>query len=187
MRKILVVVMIALLTTSTLSGCYGKFALTKKVYAVNGQVNDKFLRSGLTWVFIIVPVYEISFLVDFIAFNTIEFWSGSNPVAYGEKDFQYVKGEDTFKVHAVKSGDMVDYTIKHYNKGGLVDTTLINWDSKSGKSVVSTNKDGLAREFVASKDDGKIRVDQYANGKVQDVVWYSPGGATSAGQFAAVR
>lgn len=187
MKRLIVIAMMALLTISTLSGCYGKFALTKKVYNLNGQVSDRFLRSGLTWVFIIVPVYGIAALVDFIAFNTIEFWSGSNPVVSGEKDFQYVKGEDTFKVHAVKSGDMVDYTIKHYNKKELVDTTLINWDSKSGKSVVSTNKDGLSREYVASKDHDKIRVDQYANGKVQDVVWYSPGGVTSAGQFAAVR
>jgi len=187
MKRLIVVAMMALLTMSTLTGCYGKFALTKKIYQVNGQVNDRFLRSGLTWVFIIVPVYPIAALVDFIAFNTIEFWSGSNPVASSEKDFQYVMGEDTFKIHATKTGDMVDYTINHHTKAGLVDTTLINWDINTGKSVVSTNKDGLAREYVASKDHGKIRVDQYANGKVQDVVWYTTDGATSAEQFASVR
>lgn len=187
MKRLLMIAMMATLSISMLSGCYGKFALTKKIYQANGQVSDKFLRSGLTWVFIIVPVYGIAALVDFVAFNTIEFWSGSNPVVSGEKDFQYVKGDDSFRIHAIKSGDMVDYTIKHYNQAGLVDTTLINWDIKSGKSVVSTNKDGLAREYVASKDGDKIRVDQYANGKVQDIVWHSPGGAISADQFAAVR
>lgn len=187
MKRLLLFATTILLTGSILTGCYGKFALTRKVYEVNGQVSDKFLRSGLTWIFIFVPVYGIAALVDFIAFNTIEFWSGKNPVASGEKDFQYVKGDDLFQIHASKAGEMVDYTIQHYTPAGLADTTLITWNTKSGKSVLSTNKDGLVREYVASKDQGRIRVDQYAQGKVQDVVWYSPGGAVSAGEFASAR
>lgn len=187
MKRLLVAVMLVLMSLSTLSGCYGKFALTKKVYEANGQVSDRFLRSGLTWVLIFIPVYEVATLVDFIAFNTIEFWSGKNPVASGEKDFQYAKGDDTFNVHAVKAGAMLDYKVEHYNKNGLVDTTLINWDSKSGKSVVSTNKNGIAREFVANKESERVRVDQYADGKLQDVVWFTPGMASSPRQFASAR
>lgn len=187
MKRLLLVAMSALLAISTLTGCYGKFALTRKVYELNGHVSDKFLRSGLTWVFIIVPVYWVAALVDFIAFNTIEFWSGKNPVASGEKDFQYVKGEDTFKVHATKSGNMVDYAIKHYNKTGLIDTTLINWDIKTGKSVVSTNEGGTARDYVVSKDADKFRIDQYSGNELQNVTYYTPGGAGLPGQYASAR
>ena len=187
MKRLLLFVMMVVLTMSTLSGCYGKFALTKKVYALNGQVSDKFLRSGLTWVFIFVPVYGSAALVDFIAFNTIEFWSGNNPVTYGEKDFQYVKGDDIFRVHAQKSGNMVDYTIKHYNNAGLVDTTLINWDIRSGKSVVSTNEGGTARDYVVSKDADKFRIDQYSGNELQNVTYYTPGGAGLPGQYASAR
>lgn len=183
MKRLLLVAMASLVTISTLSGCYGKFALTRKVYEANGQVSDKFLRSGLTWVLVIIPVYGVAALVDFIAFNTIEFWSGKNPVASGEKDFQYVKGDESFQVHARKSGDFVDYTIKHYNKTGLVDTTSINWDIRSGKSVVSTNKDNSAREYVVSKDADRFRIDQYSDRMLQNVSYF--GG--SQGQFAAAR
>ena len=45
------------LALTSLTGCYGKFALTRKVYGINGDVKDKFLRSAVTWAFVIVPVY----------------------------------------------------------------------------------------------------------------------------------
>lgn len=177
MKRILVAAMAALLSMSALSGCYGKFALTSKVYDVNGQVKDKFLRSGLTWILVIIPVYKVSFLVDFIVFNTIEFWSGSNPVAAGEKDFQYVNGDESFRIHARKSGDFVDYTIRHYNKGDLADITRIDWDTRSGRSVVTTDKNGVERKYLVSSDNDRIRMDQYSGGKIDDVVWFTPAGS----------
>ncbi len=186
MKRFLLMAMMVIITTATLTGCYGKFALTRKIYQANGQISDKFLRSGLTWVFVIVPVYGIAALVDFVAFNSIEFWSGSNPVVSGEKDFQYVKNDDTFKIHARKDGGMIDYTIKHYNKNGLADTTLINWDSTSGKSVVTTDKDGQARAYVVSKDADKYRIDQYSGTALENVTFYTPTGA-GTGRYASVR
>jgi len=185
MKRLLMVALMAVLTASTFTGCYGKFALTKKVYEANGQVGDKFLRSGLTWVLVIIPVYEVAALVDFIVFNTVEFWSGSNPVVLGEKDFQYAKGEETFKIHASKSGDMVDYTIKHYNKAGLMDTTLISWNAATGKSVVSTNEGGISRNYVVSKDAAAFRIDQYAGKELQKVSYYRPAGVGLGGVLAA--
>lgn len=188
MKRLLSVALMTLVTVSTLTGCYGKFALTRKVYEMNGQVSDKFLRSGLTWVFIFVPVYGVAALVDFVAFNTIEFWSGRNPVAAGEKDFQYVKGGDAYQVHASKSGELVDYTIKHYNKNVLLGTTFINWNIKTGTSVVSTNEGGTAREYVVSKDADKYRIDQYSGSVLENVTFYTPSGAgPSAGLFASAR
>lgn len=187
MKRILTGAVAALLAISTLSGCYGNFALTRKVYQANGQVGDKFLRSGLTWVLVILPVYGLAALVDFVLFNTVEFWSGTNPVLAAEKDLQFAQGDDSFQIHARKSGDFIDYTIQHYNKTGLVDTTRISWDSKSGTSVVATNKDNADRQFVVSKDDGRFRIDQYAGSRLQDVSWYTPAGGGAAGQFTAAR
>lgn len=187
MKRMLTVALAALLAVSTLSGCYGNFALTRKLYHANGQVGDKFLRSGLTWVLVILPVYGIAALVDFVILNTIEFWSGTNPALAAEKDFQFAQGDDSFRIHARKSGDFIDYTIQHYNKTGLVDTTRISWDSRNGTSVVSTNKDNADRQFVVSKDEGKFRIDQYADSRLQDVSWYTPAGSGAAEQFAAAR
>jgi hypothetical protein len=141
-----------------LQGCYGKMALTKKVYALNGQVSDKFLRSWVTWAFIFVPVYGVSVGIDFILFNTIEFWTGNNPIAQGEKDFQYASGEDTYKVHARKSGASVNYQIAHYKGGKYQDTLAIDWDLKSGNSTaLLTNPMGVT-EYQAVKERGAVVV-----------------------------
>ncbi len=60
------------------AGCYGKFQLTRSLYEVNRSVEDKYLRTVLTWV-LIIP-YGIAGLLDFAVFNLIEFWSGENPI-----------------------------------------------------------------------------------------------------------
>lgn len=81
-----------------LQGCYGNFALTRKVYAWNGTVGDKWINSVVTWVLVVVPVYGAVGAVDFLVLNTIQFWTGNNPVTLkaGEKDIRTVKwqGED---------------------------------------------------------------------------------------------
>lgn len=65
----------------TASGCYGKFALTKKVYDLNGKITDsKFVHSLVMIGFYIVPIYGLALLGDALIFNVIEFWSGDNPV-----------------------------------------------------------------------------------------------------------
>lgn len=71
-------VMVAL--TTVLSGCYGQFALVKTLYKANGSVENKWARSGLTALMVILPVYGFAGLGDVIIFNPIEFWSHVNPI-----------------------------------------------------------------------------------------------------------
>ena len=176
MKRLLIVVMTALLITSTLTGCYGKFALTKKVYQANGKVDDRFLRSGLTWVLIIIPVYGVAFLVDFIAFNTIEFWSGDNPVTSGEKDFQFVRDGDRFDIHATKNGDKVTYDIKHYSGNRYVDSVNVRWDIKSGDSVALHKEFARTTEYTAKATNDGVQVKTFARGifnkKLEHVALY---------------
>lgn len=62
------------------SGCYGSFNLTRQVYHWNSQVGDKWPREFMFLVLTWVPVYGIAGLGDAVVFNSIEFWSGKNPV-----------------------------------------------------------------------------------------------------------
>jgi hypothetical protein len=128
MKKTILKLMVLVVIATSLQGCYGKFNLTRKVYSMNGQVGDRYLRSGLTWVLLILPVYAIAGLADFVVLNTIEFWSGNNPVAEGEKTFQYVDGADRYNIHAKKSGDNVTYTITRYNFDNYVDSLQVDWN-----------------------------------------------------------
>ena len=94
--RIISALLIISLFSFSLPGCYGKFNLSKKLYSWNGQVGDKWANSAVTWILIIVQVYTISGIVDFVFLNLIEFWTGSNPVSMGpnDKETQLVKHND---------------------------------------------------------------------------------------------
>ena len=73
------------------TGCFGEFGLTRKVYDFNQNVGGKFVNNLLFWAMCIIPVYEVVGFLDVVIFNTIEFWTGSNPIAMapGETEIQY--------------------------------------------------------------------------------------------------
>ena len=72
---------VSLISLSLLStSCIGSFSLTKKVMKWNHQVGSKFVNELVFVAFWIVPVYEITALSDLLVINSIEFWSGVNPV-----------------------------------------------------------------------------------------------------------
>jgi hypothetical protein len=72
------------LTVTT--ACYGPFNLTRNVYHWNsgikgsGEVNEKWMKEIVFFGMIVIPVYMFSALLDAFIFNSIQFWSGDNPV-----------------------------------------------------------------------------------------------------------
>ena len=158
MKNIILKFMVLAVLATSLQSCYGKFALTRKLYNVNGQVNNKFLRSGLTWVFLIAPVYGVVGLVDFVVFNTVEFWSGTNPVAEGEKTFQYVDGADRYDIHTSKSGDNVTYTITRYNFDSYVDSLQIDWNKAQDLARSRYSSGEMVTESFAGLDGNGVTV-----------------------------
>jgi hypothetical protein len=70
------------------TNCYGGFVVTRKLYNWNGGLGNKWVKSIVMWVMIIIPVYPIVSLVDLIVLNTLEFWTGSNPMAMKEGDVE---------------------------------------------------------------------------------------------------
>jgi hypothetical protein len=83
-RAIAAIVMGSFLTITT--ACYGPFNLTRNVYQWNSnikgssEVNEKWMKEFVFFGMIIIPVYMFSTLLDAFIFNSIQFWSGSNPV-----------------------------------------------------------------------------------------------------------
>jgi hypothetical protein len=62
------------------SGCYGPFNLTRRIHHWNGQVGGKWENEIVFLIFAWVPVYGFATLGDAVVFNSIEFWTGENPV-----------------------------------------------------------------------------------------------------------
>lgn len=87
-------------------GCYGGFVLFHKIHKWNGTLQDKWVKSIVHAVLWIVPVYGFCLFVDLVVLNTIEFWTGSNPLAMkeGEMEEQIVaQGSETYRIRATRN------------------------------------------------------------------------------------
>ncbi|MGM9822407.1 MAG: DUF3332 domain-containing protein [Muribaculaceae bacterium] len=94
-KKYLTLAVATLLAGSMLTSCIGSFSLTNKLLSWNHQVSNKFVNELVFFAFWIIPVYEVTALADVLVLNSIEFWSGSNPIACGKtmidgKDGKYL-------------------------------------------------------------------------------------------------
>lgn len=74
---------------------YRKLGPFKKILNWDQHFSSKLINEVVYTLLWVVPVSEISLFVDGIILNTIEFWTGSNPIAMnpGEVETQYV-GKD---------------------------------------------------------------------------------------------
>lgn len=80
-RWAVVLVFVAVLPLMT--GCFGRFPLTRSVYEFNKDIStDELVQSVTMWVLVILPVYSIATLGDVAVIHLIEFWSGE-PVDIG--------------------------------------------------------------------------------------------------------
>ncbi len=102
----------ALAGSMTFSSCIGSFGLTNKLLSWNHGISSKFVNELVFVAFHIIPVYEISWLSDFLVLNSIEFWSGSSPVAENGsvKNIETENGKYTVETktdgyHIEKDGD----------------------------------------------------------------------------------
>ena len=78
----LVAAVVLTLFAAGASGCYGQFALTRKLYAWNGEASgNKFANSLILFALIVIPVYELCGLGDWLIFNTVEVFTGTNPIS----------------------------------------------------------------------------------------------------------
>lgn len=86
MKKLITMVSALCLFTMVITGCYGPFRLTKKVYDWNGSLPNKWGREAMFLVLNVLPVYGFSAIADAVFFNLIEFWGGDNPIAANAKE-----------------------------------------------------------------------------------------------------
>ena len=81
-RQFMLPVALTLTVSMLLStGCLGHMAVTEKVKKGNLSITEnRWGREGIFLGFQIFWVYRVSALLDLVVFNSIEFWSGENPI-----------------------------------------------------------------------------------------------------------
>jgi hypothetical protein len=77
---------------TSFQGCIGNFVVTKKILNWNQRLSSKWVNELVFLLMVIIPVYGVAVLIDGIVLNSIEFWTGSNPLAMkaGEVETKYV-------------------------------------------------------------------------------------------------
>jgi hypothetical protein len=133
--------------TVTFSSCIGSFQLSNNLLAWNKTVGSKFVNELVFFGFsCILPVYGATMLVDVLALNTIEFWSGSNPVA--SNDVRMIQGEHgNFLVQRTKNGYQV-------TNADTKEVVLLSFDEASQSWFYEVN--GEAVKFMSFKDENNV-------------------------------
>lgn len=129
-----------------LGGCWGSFSLTGKVYDWNGSFGSKWASWAVFLVFIILPVYGTLLFIDAIALNTIEFFSGKNPV---NRTADLGQGH-----HLVMSGDeeRTRLRVEHYERDTLV--RVFHVERLGDDEIRIVDDEGQARLHVAGHRGG---------------------------------
>jgi hypothetical protein len=135
MRKVVAsAVLTGFMLTST--ACYGPFNLTRNVYHWNsgvkgsGEVNDKWMKEFVFFGMIVIPVYMFSTLLDAFIFNSIQFWSGDNPVKVSQDEDGRIRevqlGKLTASVKWAEDGKSAHVT--YVREGQIVKQVTIECD-----------------------------------------------------------
>lgn len=134
----------ALLTSS----CVGSFSLFNRVAKWNMRAtNCKFLNEIIF--LLISPAYAVCTVVDALVLNTIEFWTGDNPLAQKVGTTHDIMGQDGryYAVTTLKDG----YEIK--NPEGEIIRFVYDKKNNSWSQI----QDGKKTEVFRFNDDGTIQ------------------------------
>jgi hypothetical protein len=148
------------------AGCFGSFKLTKQLYEVNKSVEEKYLRSAVTWL-LIVP-YAFTGTLDFLIFNVVEFWSGQSPIASGPVTVEYADAGGRTVLLLARDGAATLATVERREGGIPISTLRIRDDGTGTVTAVERAGSRVAREVTAVPcGDGSV-----------EVIVSAPGGTT---------
>lgn len=142
-----VAIVATLASTMLFSSCIGKYALTNKILAWNKQVGNKFVNEFVFVAFWILPVYELAIIADTLIINSIEFWSGSNPVTAYEKVIDGKNGkylvkcdENGYMITDLQTKQQTRFVFNHTDNSWAIDA--------NGKNV----------KFMQFVDDNHVKM-----------------------------
>lgn len=151
MKKISFSVASLLLAGSLLcSSCIGSFALFNKYEKWQCNMTDNKFVNAIVG-FILQPIVApITLFADYIVLNTIEFWSGDNPMAKNAGKTQQVMGSDG-RYYAVKT--LIDgYEIT------TPDGQMVKFVYDKQNDAWMQVQNGVTKEMFRFNEDGTVKV-----------------------------
>ena len=173
MRRMLQMVSAVLALGLLVSGCYGPFNLTQRLYQWNGQFADKWEKEIVFVLIAWVPVYGLAVAGDAIVFNSMEFWTGKNPVDAPARrsDLPQVKrisrGDEEAVLTYTPSADGASLTVQQFQRGRPAGSVRI--DQRDGMTEGRDQSGALLVTAQTTQDGGMI----VRNGQGKSVAAYS--------------
>lgn len=144
--KVSAVLLAATLLTSS---CVGSFALFNKLAGWNKQATDNKFLNELIFI-LISPAYAVCTFADVLVINSIEFWTGSNPMAQRVGETQEITGKDG-KLYAVT-------TLRNGYKVKSPDGEVIKFKYDKKTNSWSKEEKGKIEELFRINDDALSRL-----------------------------
>lgn len=160
MRKVTIKAAVLIMAgTLTMSSCIGSFNLFNKLLSWNKGISNKFVNE---LVFIVIsPAYAICGVADLLVLNTVEFWSGNNPIArVGHVENVWGKDGRQYAVKTLKDGYEVtkpDGEKVYFVHNAEQDSWMMKADGQETE-LFRFNEDGTVQAYLP--DGGTINVTQ---------------------------
>lgn len=143
------------------SGCFGPFNLTRRLYKWNAEVGDKWEKELVFLLLNVIPVYSAAALGDAIVLNSMEFWTGKNPVdppamkkSEGPAMRRIVRGSEEARLIRI-DGEQGRHMTVEFLRNGIPSRTL-RFEHRTGEPTVATDADGHVIMSAQTLEDGRI-------------------------------
>ena len=148
--------------TILFSSCIGSFSLFNKLLDWNHNIGDKFVNELVFVALTIVPVYAVAGVADLLVINSIEFWSGDNPVA-SVGDVKKVKGENgDFTVETIENGYAISKEGSEESMELVFNKETNTWNVVADgvdTKLIKLNNDGTADLYLPCGDSMNVTMD----------------------------
>ena len=147
MKRWLKIAICSLVLGGMLNGCFGSFGATRMLWTWNNSFGNKFVKTLIMWVFVILPAYELFIFADFWVINLIEFFMGSNPIG---NNITYQPTDDGSILAIGENGEQMKFTAVDDNR-------------------MIVEHDGVVLGEVAVGADRQMVMTNYATAEVQTI------------------
>jgi PBP1b-binding outer membrane lipoprotein LpoB len=152
MKKVVASVLVAAFLAA---GCTGSFNLTKKVYNWHRSQTEKWTDELCFLLVAITPVYGFATFADAIVLNSIEFWTGKNPI-----EMSAVKGKENIKMTYNAKTEQVHVASLKGNGGMIFE--------RSSSGVLAKNEKGEVLYSSVQNADGAVTIYDSKGNLVKD-------------------
>lgn len=148
--------------TILFSSCVGSFGLFNRLSSWNQTMGNKFVNELVFLALNIVPVYPVAYLADALVLNSIEFWSGSNPMA-NVGDVKKIKGENgNYLVENLENGYSITKEGEKTSMELVYDKEENTWNVVAeGETarLLKMNNDGTADLYMPNGEKMNVTLD----------------------------